>query len=111
MHTSNAGSEPIAALLNACDVVIHQVSTVGLQAALLRKRVLHLEFSNWVQNVDFDLSSFGVSEGIPGLDDLVPALDNPTPVSTGKIMNVPAGPSAGRVAAQVTALLKNERTP
>ena len=111
VHTSNAGSEPIAALLNACDVVIHQVSTVGLQAALLRKRVLHLEFSNWVQNVDFDLSSFGVSEGIPGLDDLVPALDNPTPVSTGKIMNVPAGPSAGRVAAQVTALLKNERTP
>jgi hypothetical protein len=111
VHNSDAGSEPIAPLLNACDVVIHQVSTVGLQAALLRKRVLHLEFSKWVQNVDFDLSSFGVSEGIPALDDLVPALDSPSPFSICKKMNVPTGPSAGRVAAQVTALLENERHP
>lgn len=110
VHVSDAGAEPIAALLNACDVVIHQVSTVGLQAALLGKRVLHLEFSRWVRNVDFDLSSFGVSEGIPVLDDLVPTLDGPTPTLGGKKMNVPAGPSAGRVAAQVAALLKDKRT-
>lgn len=110
VHNSDAGSEPIAALLNACDVVIHQVSTVGLQAALLGKRVLHLEFSNWVQNVDFDLSSFGVSEGIPALDDLVPALDRPKPIPTSKKMSVPEGPAAGRVAAQVTALLQDKRT-
>jgi len=111
VHSSDAGSEPIAALLNACDVVVHQVSTVGLQAALLGKRVLHLEFSDWVRNVDFDLSSFGVSEGIPALDDLVLILDSPRPTSTGRKMSVPAGPSAGRVAAQVNALLKDTRTP
>lgn len=110
VYFSNAGAEPIAALLNACDVVIHQVSTVGLQAALLGKRVLHLEFSKWVQNVDFDLSSFGLSEGVPTLDDLVATLDASTPTSGGQKMSVPAGPSAGRVAAQVVALLNENRT-
>lgn len=116
VHVSDSGSEPIATLLNACDVVIHQVSTVGLQAALLGKRVLHLGFSEWVCNVDFDLSSLGPSEEIPSLDALVPALSRPPDVQTVQTMKVPAGPAAGRVAAEVMALLNDvllsdKRTP
>ncbi len=111
VHASDVGSEPIAALLNACDVVIHQVSTVGLQAALLGKRVLHLEFSRWVENVDFDLSSFGLSEGVQSLEDLIPTLERPRPLAKNGTMNVPAGPSAGRVASLVGKLLEEKRNP
>jgi hypothetical protein len=87
VYVSNSGAEPIHPLLHASDVVVNQVSTVGLEAALLGKRVLHLEFSAWVASNDFDLSSFGMSQSV-------------------RKMNVPPGPAAPRVAAQVLALLQ-----
>ena len=106
VYVSSSGAEPIQPLLHACDVVVNQVSTVGFEAALLGMRVLHLAFSGWVKNIDFDLSSFGPSESVPDLDALVPILQRAT--ESGKNirkMTVPSGPAAPRVAAQVLSLL------
>jgi hypothetical protein len=106
VHVSWAGAEPIQPLLHACDVVVNQVSTVGFEAALLGKRVLHLSFSGWVKNIDFDLSSFGPSESVPDLAALVPMLQRATePGENIRKMTVPCGPAAPRVAAQVLSLL------
>ena len=106
VYVSPSGAESIQHLLHASDVVINQVSTVGFEAALLGKRVLHLGFSDWVKNVDFDLSSLGPSQCVPDLDSLVPILQNPpNPDENIRKMRVPVGPAAPRVAAQVLALL------
>lgn len=106
VYLSDPGLQPMATVLHASDVVIHQVSTVGLQAALLGKRVLHLEFSAWVRQADFDLSSLGSSEGVACLDDLVPTVESSPSVQTASSMTVPSGPAAGRVAAEVLTLLQ-----
>jgi hypothetical protein len=106
VYVSNSGAEPISALLHASDVVINQLSTVGFEAALLRKRVLHLAFSAWVVKADFDLSSFGASEPVESLDALVPALETPAPDPAGRKMTLPQGPAAPRVAAEVLRLLQ-----
>lgn len=109
VHVSDAGNEPISSLLHASDCVIHQVSTVGFQAALLKKRVLNLAFSGWARNLDFDLSSLGPSESVPTLDALIPLLDAPAEDLGRRKMAVPDGPAAPRVADEVIALL-NTRT-
>ena len=106
VYVSPSGAESVQHLLHASDVVINQVSTVGFEAALLGKRTLHLGFSDWVKNVDFDLSSLGPSQCVPDLDSLLPILQNPPDVDENiRKMSVPLGPAAPRVAAQVLALL------
>jgi hypothetical protein len=87
-------------------VVINQVSTVGLEAALIGKRVLNLEFAPSVARVDFDLSSLGPSEPVASLDRLAPALESPAQGDAGRKMTVPEGPAAPRVASEVLRLLQ-----
>jgi hypothetical protein len=98
VYLSLPGHEPIAPLLQACDTVVHQVSTVGLQAALLGKRVLHLGFSAWVQKADFNLSSLGDSELVNAIEDLETALGTTSRSDFSEKMQVPPGPAAPRVA-------------
>ena len=98
VHISMPSAEPIAPLLHLADTVVHQVSTVGLQAAVLGKRVLHLGFSAWVQKADFDLSSLGSSESAKDIDDLTTLLDRPPISSSQRTMSVPCGPASSRVA-------------
>jgi hypothetical protein len=110
VYVSPSGSEPIHPLLHASDVVINQVSTVGLEAALLGKRVLHLAFSGWHKGIDFDVSSFGASESVPNLDSLLPILQSPTESGQNtQKMTVPFGAAAPRVAAQVKELLQLQK--
>lgn len=99
--------DSIAPLLHMADTVIHQVSTVGLQAAALGKRVIHLGFSAWVQNADFDLGSLGPSEGAENLEELSILLDNPPTRTTKHTMAVPPGPAAPRVAELALQLLNS----
>ena len=106
VHVSDPGLEPILPLLHASDAVIHQVSTVGFQAALLKKRVLNLAFSSWARHLDFDLSSLGPSENVDALAALVPALQAPAAQDTGRKMTLPDGPAAPRVADEVMKLLE-----
>jgi hypothetical protein len=106
VYLSNSGAEPISALLHASDVVVNQLSTVGFEAALLRKRVLHLAFSGWVAKADFDLSSFGASEAVESLDALIPTLQAQAPGAGSRKMTLPDGPAAPRVAAEVIRLLQ-----
>jgi hypothetical protein len=106
VHLSNPGVEPLLPQLHAADVVINQVSTVGLEAALIGKRVLNLEFAPSVARVDFDLSSLGPSEPVPSLERLVPAIESPGWSGAGRKMTVPEGPAAPRVASEVLRLLQ-----
>ena len=105
VYLSNPGTESIAPLLHAADTVIHQVSTVGLQAAVLGKRVVHLGFSAWVQSADFDLGSLGPSEGAESLDNLAHLLNYPRTLAANCKMTVPPGPAAPRVAQVALQLL------
>lgn len=107
VYLSIPGADPIAPLLHMADTVIHQVSTVGLQAAVLGKRVIHLGFSAWVQNADFDLGSLGPSEAANSLEELPALLDNPPKRSAKHTMSVPPGPAAPRVAELALQLLNS----
>ncbi len=105
VYLSNPATEPIAPLLNAADTVIHQLSTVGLQAAVLGKRVVHLGFSAWVQSADFDLGSLGPSEPAESLENLAHLLNQPPTLAADCTMSVPPGPAAPRVAQVAVQLL------
>lgn len=105
VYLSNPGTESIAPLLHVADTVIHQVSTVGLQAAVLGKRVVHLGFSAWVQSADFDLGSLGPSEAAESLDNLALLLNHPQILAADCKMSVPPGPAAPRVAQVALQLL------
>lgn len=104
VHVSVPGQERVEPLLHAADVVIHQVSTVGFQAALLRKRVLHLGFSEWFRRADFDLGSLGPSEQADQVAQLVPLLEGKRTEEAQDEMKMPEGPAAPRVAAEVIRL-------
>lgn len=105
VHTSIPGKEALLPVLHAADVVVNQVSTVGLEAALVGKRVLNLEFSPSVAQVDFDLSSLGPSEPVAALDVLVAAIERGGLQPTARKMTVPPGSAAPRVASEVLGLL------
>jgi hypothetical protein len=105
VHLSIPGGEPLLPALVASDIVINQVSTVGLQAALLGKRVLNLGFSPSVANVDFDLGSFGPNETVASPDALVAVLESSCRPPGAARMTLPEGPSAPRVANEVLGLL------
>lgn len=107
VYLSNPATEQIAPLLHAADTVIHQVSTVGLQAAMLGKRVVHLGFSAWVQNADFDLGSLGPSEPAQSLDNLAHLLNHAPTLAADCTMSVPPGPAAPRVAQVALQLLNH----
>ena len=109
VYVSNSGAEPVSRLLQACDAVIHQVSTVGFEAALLHKRVIHLAFSKWIARLDFDLSSLGPSEPAHNLEHLVDLLNAPVALAHGTKMTVPDGPAAPRVATEILKLLHREK--
>jgi len=109
VYVSNSGAEPVTKLLHACDVVVNQISTVGFEAALLKKRVINLAFSAWMTDLDFDLSSLGPSEPAHSLDDLIDLLNSQVASQGSSKMTVPEGPAAPRVAAEILKLLKSEK--
>ncbi|TWG37570.1 hypothetical protein ATF69_2618 [Acidovorax delafieldii] len=107
VHLSIPRVDPIAPLLQAADTVIHQVSTVGLQAAVLGKRVLHLGFSAWVQSADFDLGSLGPSELVNSLDEIATMLNNRPAPAADRPVSVPQGPATPRIAELALQLLNS----
>lgn len=109
VYVSNSGAEPINRLVQACNTVIHQISTVGFEAALLHKRVIHLAFSKWMSRLDFDLSSLGPSEPAHNLDELIQLLNHPTELARSAKMIVPDGPAGPRVATEILKLLHREK--
>lgn len=108
VRVSLPGEEQVEPLLHAADIVVHQVSTVGFQAALLHKRVLHLGFSEWFRRADFDLGSLGPSTQVDELRSLVPAIEASAAQGGARKMTVPEGPAAPRVALEVMALLNKK---
>ena len=109
VHVSNPGAEPITRLLQASNVVIHQVSTVGVEAILLKKRVIHLAFSKWMSRLEFNHDSLGPSEAAHSLEHMVNLLNNPADLEHETKMTVPKGPAAPRVAREILKLLNREK--
>ena len=107
VYVSDPASEVLHPLLHASDIVIVQVSTVGLEASMLGKRVLSLGFSGWPQAYNFDLSSFGSSEVVPNLESLISVILKSKETSESiRRVNFPIGAAAPKVARQVLRLLR-----
>lgn len=104
VYLAQPAVEPIQSQLHASDTVIVQTSTVGLEAALIGKRVLNLQYAPSVIDLGFDYSALGLAEPVRTMEDLVPALQALSGRSaSGKVLP-PSGPAAPRVAAEIRSL-------
>lgn len=106
VYLSNPTQEGVAFLLHASDVVVVQTTTVGLEAALIGKRVLSLRFAPSVRNLEFDYSRMGLAEPVESLDELAGALENPRPPAVPAHVLPPPGRAAPRVANEILNLVK-----
>jgi len=104
VYVSNPTQESVAFLVHASDIVLVQTTTVGLEAALVGKRVLCLRFAPSVINLDFDYSRMGLAEPVDTLDGLLPAIENPHPPRCSPRVLPPPGLAAPRVADEIQAL-------
>ena len=105
VYLAQPALEPVQPQLHASDVVIVQTSTVGLEAALIGKRVLALQYAPSVIELGFDFSALGMAEGVPAMGDLVPVLERPADDTGTRRILPPAGPAAPRVADEILALV------
>ena len=104
VYLSNPTREPVAFLLHASDIAVVQTTTVGLEAALIGKRVLNLRFAPSVIHLDFDYSRMGLAEPVESMDGLIPAIDNPNPPQRLPRVIPPPGLAAPRVADEILSL-------
>jgi hypothetical protein len=109
IHLAQPLEEAIGTQLHVSNCVIHQVSTVGFQAAVLGKRVMHLSCSDWVAKADFDLSALGPSEAIPTPEALVAALGNAKSSKIRGISPVQKKSAASQVADEIARLISRSK--
>lgn len=107
VYVAQAGKEPVQPQLHASDTVIVQTSTVGLEAALIGKRVLNLRHAPSVIDLGFDFNAMGLAEGVDGMDALVPVLEAGGTVLRDSSVLPPPPPAAPRVAAQILDLMRS----
>ncbi|WP_296869689.1 hypothetical protein [Tibeticola sp.] len=105
VHVAVSADEPAVTQLHASDVVIVQTSTIGLEAALIGKRVLNLTCAPSVIDLAFDYSVMGIAEPVPRLEDLTAALDQ-APSRPPGVEGLPPPPAAPRVAAEILDLMQ-----
>ena len=112
VYLAQPAEEPVQTQLHASDVVVVQTSTVGLEAALIGKRVLNLQYAPSVIDLAFDFSQLGLAEGVASMDALVPMLQRaPSETEEGRVLP-PPGLAAPRVAQQILELRSGgARTP
>ena len=104
VYLARPAEEAVQPQLHASDVVIVQTSTVGLEAALIGKRVLALQYAPSVIELGFDFSALGMAEGVSSMEDLVPVLEGAATSTAARILP-PPGPAAPRVADEILALV------
>lgn len=105
VYLAQPALEPVQTQLYASDTVVVQTSTVGLEAALIGKRVLNLRFAQSVIDLGFDYSELGIAEGVNDLDELSAALSHSggAPNHT-SALRPPSGKAAPRVADEIMQL-------
>ncbi len=104
VYVSNSAADRLSPQLQAADTVMVQTSTVGFEAALLRKRVLNLTFSPVVIHTEYDFSKLGLAEPVPSLEEIGVVLNStPQPVEDlgGR---PPPGEATPRVVEEILAL-------
>lgn len=106
VYLARAGREPVQPQLHASDTVIVQTSTVGLEAALIGKRVINLRHAPSVIDFEFDFSAIGLAEGVDSMDGMVDALEHPRPVQRDPRVMPPPAPAAPRVADEILDLAR-----
>lgn len=104
VYLARPNEEPPQPQLHASDVVIVQTSTVGLEAAIIGKRVLALRYAPSVIELGFDYSELCLADGVSDMDDLIPALERPSTLQEDRRILPPAGRAAPRVANEILAL-------
>ena len=92
-------------------MVIVQTSTVGLEAALIGKRVLALQFAPSVIELGFDFSALDLAEAVPQMEDLVPVLERPAASVAAQRTRPPPGLAAPRVADEIMELAAQRGRP
>jgi hypothetical protein len=103
VHWSQPDKENLLPVLMASDQVVVQATTVGLQAAVVGKRVISLSFSPLVQRTGMDYAKFGMAIGAGTPEDLVKILEQGIP--TGGAPTRQPEAAQGASAAQTVALL------
>ncbi|MEM9431138.1 MAG: UDP-N-acetylglucosamine 2-epimerase [Pseudomonadota bacterium] len=101
LHVSPPGEEAISTVLTAADIVVTQASTVGLEAALLGKPVLTLEYSAIARDA-FSYAARGLSIPCHTPDDIARQLSS---VLDGLTASAGAYASDGRAAHRVADLI------
>jgi hypothetical protein len=104
VYLAQPAAEPPQGQLHASDVVIVQTSTIGLEAALIGKRVLNLQFAPSVIELGFDYAQLGLAEGVSSMEDIVTVLERPPSASSAAKILPPPGLAAARVADEILAL-------
>jgi len=111
VYLANPPAEAPQPQLHASDIVVVQTSTIGLEAALIGKRVLNLQFAPSVIELGFDYAQLGLAEAVPGMDDLVPVIERQPAAVAGAEILPPAGLAAPRVADEIMSLAAGGRRP
>lgn len=109
VYLAQPAQEPVQPQLHASDAVVVQTSTVGLEAALLGKRVLALQYAPSVVDLGFDFSRLGLAEGVAQMNDLVPMLQRPAEAASEGRVLPPAGLAAPRVADEIQELAASRK--
>jgi hypothetical protein len=97
VYVSNPSEEPIELIVRMADVAVVQASTVGVEAALMGKRVLALTWSPTVKFTGLDYAAMGYAEAVPSFDALLPTLAA-SPAERARIEGLQHGPAAPAVA-------------
>ena len=106
VHVSMPAESGVEESILASDVVVVQVSTVGVQAAVAGRRVLSMEESPSIGSAGFSWAKFGIAHGVPELGCLAAALDNARRESRPSRLQIPS-PAAPRIAQLVAETLQN----
>lgn len=104
VYLAQPADESVQPQLYASDAVVVQTSTVGLEAALIGKRVLALRFAPSVMSLGFDYFKLGLAEGVCAMDTLVSALEQPIHAERDSVVPLLPGLAAPRVAEEILKL-------
>ena len=105
IHISRPGLETLEPWLLACNAVVVQASTVGLQAAIAGKPVLSMDESPSIVAASFSWSALGIAKGVGRVEDLAHELTTLRACVVSPITDIPS-PAAPSVAALIARRLQ-----
>ena len=109
VYVSNPVEEPIELMVRVADTVVVQASTVGLEAAMVGKRVLALTYSPAVIWTGLNYAELAGAEVVGSLAELMPTLSLVPRASKARAPFAYRDPAAPRVADNILELISSAR--